>query len=340
MKNDVANLDALLEAWPVAAPRTFAPATGGWNNGTWRVDSPDGTFFLRSYTNTNDAARVAYEHALLTHLGAMSLPFRVPVPVPTRAGDTVLAMNGGLAALSSRVPGTHPTRQHPAHAKAAGRALGVLDAALATLDLGPSPHPMYGDLAAIHPLVPDPFAVLDAVPLDRERRARFAALLHATLDAVPVLYHDLPVQIIHGDYGVGNVLLVGEQASGVLDFEFAGPDLRAMDFASGLYYHVLGDGIGAGNVRVEVVEAFVRGYVAATRLRDDELHALPQLLLLLRITGQMHWTGRFLAGLARVADVTVRLDDTLRLADWLAAHGDNFVMRLAEWQRETPYLGQ
>ncbi len=96
--HDAASLDALLDAWPVAAPRAFAPTTAGLNNQTWRVDSPDGAFFLRFYANTNDAARVAYEHAMLTRLAAMPLPFRVPVPVPTHTGETILAVNGGSSA--------------------------------------------------------------------------------------------------------------------------------------------------------------------------------------------------------------------------------------------------
>lgn len=304
------------------------------------MDSPDGRFFLRLYANTGDTARVAYEHALLTRLEAAHLPFRVPVPVPTHAGETVVGRHGSLVALYPHIPGTHPVRQNPAHTAAAGHALGVLDAALTPLDLGPSPLPTYGNLAAIHPHVRDPFAVLDAVPLDAGKRARFGALLRDTVLAVPGLYRELPAQIIHGDYGNGNTLLVGERVSGILDFEFAAPDLRALDFAVGLYYHVLSDGIGGNGVRPEVVAAFCRGYCAATRLRDDELHALPQLLLLLRVTGQMHWTGRFLAGMARDTGVTVRLDETLQLADWLAARGDDLVARLAEWQRETPYLGQ
>jgi len=43
-------------------------------------------------------------------------------------------------------------------------------------------------------------------------------------------------KVIHGDFTPSNTLHAGGRLTGIIDFEFAGPDARAMDVASGLYF--------------------------------------------------------------------------------------------------------
>ena len=45
------------------------------------------------------------------------MPFAVPAPLPTRAGDTIVRLPGGerLAALFELIPGQPPDRTNPVH---------------------------------------------------------------------------------------------------------------------------------------------------------------------------------------------------------------------------------
>ena len=205
--------DELRAAWPLPGPWTVAPASHGANHHPWLVTTPAGAYLLRLYLNTVDPARVRYEHALLRGLHQASLTFAVPAPVPTRAGDSLVVLERAgttaLAALFPLIPGRHPEQGNRAHARAAGAALAELDRAFAGLVVGaPAPRlATYGDLAHVHPLVPDPLALPRHLPLDADGRTLLTRWLDDVTAVIPALYQLLPRQLIHGDLAPGNVLL-------------------------------------------------------------------------------------------------------------------------------------
>src|SRR5439155_22894601 len=116
-------------------------------------------------------------------------------------------------------------------ARLAGRALAQLDVALARLDL-PVRTPI--TLRDVHPLVPDPMAALDDLDLG-PYRAGTIELFDRIITSHDALASSLPLQIVHGDFGYINVLLEGDKVTGLLDFEFAEPDMRAADLACAIY---------------------------------------------------------------------------------------------------------
>jgi homoserine kinase type II len=326
-------MDALLAAWPLARPWTLRPANSGRNNLSMYVDTPAGTHLLRLYQNTGDVARRRYEHALLAQLQQAGLSFAIPPPVPTGTGETLVAVPhaGGqaLASLFRLIPGHHPARDNPAHLRAAGAALGELDLALARISIVATGAalPRYGDLDRIHPLAPDPSDLPRRLPLDAARQARLARLFDGTREMIPALYAALPQQIIHSDFSMANVLLDGGRVAGVLDFEFAAPDLRAMDLAAALSMAASGAwGSGAEWARLE---AFAAGYGQRLRLSPAEVAALPSLLRLHRVAGLVHWAGRRRQGLAAEEDLPRRVAELLALDGWLAVHAPELVARLA-----------
>lgn len=326
------DLDALMDAWPVPGPRRLRPASAGVNNLSYFVHTPAGPYFLRVYRNTNDAARVRYEHALLLGLQRAGLSFAVPLPLATRGGDTyAVAVENGedvIAALFPVIPGEHPARGNAAHATACGEALGELDAALARTEAAPSLPALgtYGDLYRVHPLVPDPLALPGELPLAATEAARLRATLEELLALVPGLHGRLPRQIIHSDLVRTNALVLGGRVSGLLDFEFASPDLRAMDFAVGVWgFSSWAWGTGR---EWPLIEAFAGGYGRRVTLEASELESLPALLRLRDATSLVFWAGRRRQGLATEDDVAGRATGLLGLDDWLRAHGEELVRRV------------
>jgi homoserine kinase type II len=182
------------------------------------------------YRNTSHPNRVRDEHEILGRLAMQELPFAVPTPVRTSGGDTLAvvetAQGARLASLFHRIPG-EPAAWSVRNARLAGRALAQLDVALAQLDLPLRPPSALRD---VHELVPDPMAAVDDLGLG-PHRARIVELFTHVDETHDALATSLPRQIIHGDFGYINVLVHDDTVTGMLDFEFAGPDLRALDLA-------------------------------------------------------------------------------------------------------------
>ncbi|MET9315254.1 phosphotransferase [Kribbella sp. NPDC003505] len=283
-------MDTLLRRWGLQG-QDVRPLTEGTNNTGYYVGEE---FVLRIHRN---AIPPTYEHAVLQTV--TGLPFAVPTPVPADGETAVRGEIHGepvLASLSRRIPGEHPARGDTARAEACGRALGELDKALAELnpaDLPPSPV-WNGDLTTVHPRVPNLDVVLDALPAVAPILAGIGPLL------------DLPQQIIHGDFALTNVLMVGDRVTAILDFETAGLGYRALDLAVGRYF--FGE-VGHPST------AFQRGYLEAFPLTDAELAALPGLELMREATSLVHWYGRYLDGQTTAEGVAARVERLLGVSE-------------------------
>jgi Ser/Thr protein kinase RdoA (MazF antagonist) len=314
-------MDIDLTRWPIT-PRALERIGPGVNNETYTVDAAEGAFVLRIYRNATELEAVRPEHELLGRLALVELPFEIPRLVASRAGDTVVVfeMPGGpsLAALFHRIAGTPPPIDPP-HARIAAAALARLDIALATIDQSigramVSPRD-------VHPLVDDPIAALDDVGLGADLPAVRAALDQVDLEEHPIVA-SLPRQIIHGDFGLSNTLVRNGRVVGVVDFEVAGPDVRAMDLATLIYITVVRTPLER---RWAVLGALCDGYRSILPLDPTEIAALPALVMRHAAISFAHWTGRWRQGVSPVDDARERARRILRLAEWLAADGARLV---------------
>ncbi len=238
------DLVALWQAWPMFGPWQLRAGQHCANNLVQIVDTHDaGSFVLRVYQHQRDIRRIRYEHALVAQLQAARLPFTVPHPVPTSSGETVVSVPtlvGSLfASLWPLVLGSVPRMGDLEQIHSAGQALGVLDQALAQVDVNPAldvtPPARHGDLAHVHRVVADLLAAVENAPVDAGSKAGVTKVLQYVLADVPHLYRTLPQQIIHRDYDASNILMDGLRVTAVLDWEFSAPDLRALDLVVALH---------------------------------------------------------------------------------------------------------
>ncbi len=327
------NLHDLLSAWSLDGPWTVQPMPPGNNNLSYAVTTPRDRYILRIYQNTTEPDRIRYEHTLLIRLAQTGLSFSVPAPIPVRSGATLLPVPDGagekLAALFPRIPGKQPDSDDLRQYRSCGAALGELDHALSyvTILAPPTPYPPFGDLSQIDPAVPDPLAMLEHVPLELVQGAQFTHIVRDLLAALPAMYQSLPQQIVHRDFDASNVLMEGERVTGVLDFEFAGPDLRAFDLARSLSLFRVSP--WSSPEGWHGVTAFVTGYRERVDLTPGEIDALPDLMRLYRVMSLVHREGRRRQGLASEADVLARAMALLRQDAWLRAQRRNLVRLLA-----------
>lgn len=339
---DISNL---WEAWPVSGPWRLSPLLGGTNNRMWRADAADGqSYVLRLSTDLDRAPRMRYEAQLLQALEDEDPPFHLPVPLKATSGDILVSFEHeqetqALATLSPLLTGNlhdrPPERHDVRNASHAALTLAWLDKALATLpDMQPPdgyiPLPTFGELAHWHPLVSDPLAAVERLPADREQTKQLCAFLAEVLESVPGLYATLPQQVIHRDYDPSNILMDQHRVTAVLDFEFAGRDLRVLELCVALSWwpaHLLGTGM-----EWDLIDTFGSAYTQQLALHEEELLALPAVFRLRDATSLVHRTGRYLAGMEDEARMHGRVEHSLWREAWVSAHQNVLLDHALAWK--------
>jgi homoserine kinase type II len=330
---DPADLAPLLEPWNLGEP-TDIERLGGSNNASWRVTTPAGSHVLRLYRNTGNLPHVEHEHTLLQRLAGVPLSFGVPLPLLSRNGRTLepvtLDSRPQFASVFNVIPGEHPSDWANARrVRAAGEALGELDKALAgvVMPSGAAWLPSYGDPDRIHAAVTNPEAEIANLPIDPLLKRPFLLFLDRSRATATGLYVTLPRQIIHSDLDGSNVLYLQDRVSGILDFEFALPDVRAMDLAIAVVQIAASPELG--ELDLAILRTLAAGYGTAVRLTSPEIEAVPALLCLRGAISVIHRLGRWKLGLSPIGAVEGRIRHNLALGRWLAEHGPEVIEALA-----------
>jgi homoserine kinase type II len=307
--------DELLDRWDLPRPRAVVRAEAGISNDTFFVSSAAGEHVLRLYSHLG-VAGIRFEHEILRRLLDAELPFRVPVPLATSHSDTVAVDvdSARNAALFPRIPGVHLDEDQSEGIARAAAAFATLDLALSAIDRTDSPAPSFsGDLEAVHP------AVSDLAQLGPALGAPVMRLVTRAAELAQPTYASLPSQLIHGDFAFGNVLMRDGQVRGVLDFEFVGRDVRAMELAAGLALMVSKRTAG------QIWRPYLRGYLSTLPLDPAEIAALPALALLHVAIVVVWWTGRWLQHEVSEESVTQHVQRALAQERWLDDHAKEVV---------------
>ena len=239
----------------------------GVENSNYLVDTNRARFILTLYEKRVDAGDLPFFMALLDHLAAKGLP--VPPAIPDRTGTEIRELEGRPACLIRFLPGVSVSHPTPAQARAAAGAMGRMHGALADFSLR-RPNTMgigsWGELLA-----------RCGHDLDAIEPGLFDTLRRA-LDTVEAGWPaDLPASAIHADLFPDNVLMLGEQVTGLIDFYFACTDIRAYDLA---VMHTAWAFDSAGRTHDAAVgRALIDGYRDAFPLSGAEaaaLHVLAQ----------------------------------------------------------------
>jgi homoserine kinase type II len=265
-----ADLAGLIAEYDVGGLISAKGIAEGVSNSNWLVETtgPDGAgarFILTMYENRVEVADLPFFLGLLDHLAAKGSP--VPRTIHDREGAAFRMLGGKAVALIEFLPGISVDVPSAEQARAVGEALAGLhldardfsstrDNALA-LAAWRHLFESCGDdgLRSIDPSLPR---------LVREEWEFLA-------ENWP---QGLPRTVIHADLFPDNVLLLGDQVSGVIDFYFACTDLAAYDLAVTHTAWCFGKD---GTFRPAIAEALVEGYTRRRPLSEAERSALPLL---------------------------------------------------------------
>jgi homoserine kinase type II len=262
-------------------------------------DSPR-RYFLRRYKPGIRPEEIVFEHALIDHLTA-----RGSCPVArvhrTRSGATYLRLGtpaGGSAfyAVFDYLPGEDrytwvDPRCTVRELRGAGKLLARFHSDVASLQApGRRAEPKITELLpVIGGTWAEALARSSGTAFDRFAAAHDETVRDSLAEEARVLTRaadQLPQVIVHSDYHPGNLRFLGNEISGLVDFDWAKVDLRAFDVGLAVWYFCVSwQGRADGRVRLGATRAFLEGYqrrliegADIAPLSAAELEILPHLI--------------------------------------------------------------
>eukprot|EP00199_Chlamydomonas_sp_CCMP681_P002332 CAMPEP_0119116414 /NCGR_PEP_ID=MMETSP1180-20130426/52269_1 /TAXON_ID=3052 ORGANISM="Chlamydomonas cf sp, Strain CCMP681" /NCGR_SAMPLE_ID=MMETSP1180 /ASSEMBLY_ACC=CAM_ASM_000741 /LENGTH=393 /DNA_ID=CAMNT_0007105557 /DNA_START=17 /DNA_END=1198 /DNA_ORIENTATION=- len=318
---------------PPASQCVLTPTSGGVNNCCLYVDTPNGQrYVLRVYNNGNRTDKVKYEHECLRQLllQQADLSFQVPKGLPARgSGDShCLLTSGAECCIFELISGDLAKTTSPAEV---GRATGELSRAMSKVHMDQvSPIAPYSELfRAHHAVTRDKFFNMVATNPEFDACREGIDYLASEILACEQLWLDLdaeglPKQVIHGDLHFDNVLVVSDVVSGLLDFEFAAFDWRAMELAVALSKYV-----GEADP-LPLCQDFVTGYALHGQLTEREIEVMPDLINLRIFSNAVYFVGRALAGEDSLSSLTTRAGSYAKRVKWVNTNRDAIVAAIKQ----------
>jgi homoserine kinase type II len=129
----------------------------------------------------------------------------------------------------------------------------------------------------------------------------------------------LPTQLIHADLHYDNVLCTEDKVSGLLDFEFAVVDWRAMELAVSLTKYA------GEKLALVYFDEFISGFAAHGKLTESEMEAIPDLLILRVINNVVYFVGRALAKEDGIESLTTRCQSYATRIQWIISNKQNII---------------
>jgi Ser/Thr protein kinase RdoA (MazF antagonist) len=315
----------------------FVPCSGGVNNLVqYAMTSTGEKYIMRIYNNGGNTKRVRFEHEVLAALDPQrdKLAFKVPKYLGTLKDPKVTFVklsSGAEACMSEVIPGTLPKNADP---YILGKAAGELCKALTECKVeAPCPTPPYFKIYGVH------HAMSEEVFYEEIKKPEFDCIRNT---ALPKLVAELerldkqmigaeaikrnegkyPIQLIHGDLHYDNVLVDGDKVSGLLDFEFAAQDWRAMEPAVCLTKYA------ADKEPFKLMDAFLDGFVEKGVLTRAEVAGLPDMINLRIMSNVIYFIGRAIAKEDTLEALTSRADMYASRIEWVNTNADKLIKSL------------
>jgi len=286
-------------------------------------DSGD-QYVLRIYNNGKNSRKVAFEHAIMNQLPVDGFPFSLPQAVRSvESGSThELLSSGDECCVFRLIPGVLPKLTC---VEEIGVASGLLNTALAQVTIQEEPQiPPYYKLFEVHhamnrELFYDTIRseAFDAARADVTRLVGHITAMEDTIEEL--LRLDLPTQLIHGDLHYDNVLVLDGAVTGLLDFEYATYDWRAMELAVCLSKYA-----GEANP-LPYFDLFMSGYAQHGVLSESEMELIPKLIVLRILSNVVFFVGRTITGEDSSASLTSRAALYSARVEWIYTNEQTIV---------------
>ena len=281
-------------AWDLGRWEEWHRTPRGSTNTSYFVTTDRGRFVVRVSNPRKTEDGLTREVALLEHLRAGGYP--APAVVTSRAGGGWARVGGALCLVTERIAGSFPDPADPGQLTEMARVLARFHREGRHL-----PEPARPTLGSELDLLGEGPALLARVgeiiaglvgPEGRQRFSRARSVLEPGFAEVVSLGDgsgSLPHMVTHGSLGVSAVLFEGPRLTGVLDYERAAHELRALDLAYALRALTRRPKEEPGAFDLPRLGAFLAAYQEVEPLVAGEAERLPQVLRaqrLLKVAGK------------------------------------------------------
>lgn len=256
------DLESFLTGYDIGAPLTFKGIAEGVENSNYLLSTTKGSFILTLYEKRVRTEDLPFFLGLLEHLAAGGI--QCPLPVRNLNGAQSTTMVGRPAALFTFLNGVSLRRPEAAHCAAAGTALAKMHAAGKDFKLARKNalgHDGWSELVE---------ACIPRADTVEQGLAELIRTAHGEITAD--WPSGLPQGVIHADLFPDNVLFMGGQVSGLIDFYFACNDAFAYDLAVMLNAWCFEPDVA---FNVTKSKSLIAAYAKQRPLSKDEREALP-----------------------------------------------------------------
>jgi homoserine kinase type II len=290
------DMASLLEAYGIGPLISAKGVAEGVENSNYLLDTAQGRYFLTLYEKRVNADDLPFFIDLIDHLAERGNP--VPRILADASGIHVQSLCGRPACLIQYLPGLSLDRPSGRHAWEVGAAQAKLHLDLADFDGGPDNSLSLAGWQQLAARIGDRF---DGIA------PGLGDAVTAELDHLAAHWPTgLPRSVIHADLFPDNVLVTGEQVSGLIDFYFACRDITAYDLA--VTHSAWAFSSDGSTYQPALAHALVQGYQSVRALSADERAAFP---LLVRGAALRFLLTRALDWLETPADALVVRKDPL-----------------------------
>ena len=252
----------LLDRYDIGQLLSLAGIAEGVENSNFLLRTDQGNFILTLYEKRTNEADLPFFMSLKQHLSAAGV--NCPLPIADYTGTVLQRVAGRPGAIFSFLDGVSYRSPTASHCEKLGRILAEM-------------HLKTADFTKTRPnaLGPDSWqdllASIDTDPADLppNLRAQTKDLVH---DIVANWPNTLPTGTIHADLFPNNVMFVGDDLTGVIDFYFACTDILAYDLSICLNSWCFEKD---GSFNITKSAAIIAGYQSIRPLSDAEIKALP-----------------------------------------------------------------
>lgn len=265
------DMAAIVDAFDVGTLLSAKGIAEGVSNSNWLLEAQRGEeaprrFILTMYEERTDVEDLPFFLDLLDHLAANDCP--VPRTIHDREGASHRFHEGKALALIEFLPGVSVSEPTAGQARSVGAALAKVHLAAASF---PQRRTNTMGLARWNQLLTD--CGEDGLNLIHPELARIVQREITSLTRSWPL--GLPEGVVHADLFPDNVLMLGEEVTGLIDFYFACTDILAYDVAVTHAAWCFSD--DGTRFDPEISRALLEGYESVRPLSDEERAALPLL---------------------------------------------------------------